>query len=95
MDHHEDKAAHGGRTSNDVSALKLQLVRLKEDLGRFVARSPEGAVAESLRERIRQVEGEIAHAARERRRAASELPPETPTPAAFHAIGGRFPPRRR
>ncbi len=95
VDHQEDKPAHGGRRSTDISALKLQLVRLKEDLGRFAARAPDGTVAGSLRERIRQVESEIAHAAHERRRAATEPPAETATRAAFQAIGGRFPPRRR
>jgi hypothetical protein len=95
VDHHEDKAPHGGRTSTDVSALKLQLVRLKEDLGRFLTRSPDGTVVGPLRERIRQVESEIAHADRERRRVAGEPPAETATPPAFQAISGRFPPRRR
>ena len=48
----------------ELSDLKNQLSRMKEDLDRFIARKPTGLVVEPLRERIRQTEALVAEGTR-------------------------------
>jgi hypothetical protein len=86
----------------ELTSLKSQLARLKEDLGRISARTPGGAVVAPLRERIREVERQIADAVlqmaedRQSRKdaaaAAAEGPGDSP---GMRSTAGRIPPRRR
>ncbi len=95
MDHHEDKAAQMLSRTN-VSTLKRQLLRLKEDLVRIRARAPNGLVVGPLRDRIREVESQIAKADRERHRsegAEDNTDPVIGSPV--QATTGHFRPRRR
>lgn len=99
MSKYEERAFPLGKTKPDLAGLKCQLARLKEDLGRFMSRNPAGAVVASLRERIRELETQIAEADRARlkeRQAGREAGGE-PGDAAegVHSTAGRFPPRRR
>jgi hypothetical protein len=47
-------------TKPNLSDLKRQLARMKEDLSHFVSRKPGGVVVEPLRKRISELEAEIA-----------------------------------
>jgi hypothetical protein len=95
---HEDKAFQMGKSRVDVAGLKTQLARLKEDLSRFVARSPHGSVVGPLRQRIHEIEMQIAEADRERLRnrpPAAAAGEEGGESGSVSATGSRFPPRRR
>ncbi len=95
---HEDKAFPMGKSRVDLAGLKTQLARLKEDLSRFVARSPHGSVVGPLRQRIHEIEMQIAEADRERQRArpaAAPPPPADESGESVRSTGSRFPPRRR
>ena len=90
MSKYEEQAFQIGKAvKSDLPSLKNQLARLKEDLGRFVARKPDGPVIAPLRERIKELEAQIA-AATEHRKA--EQPDEA---VGVQSTGGRFPPRHR
>ncbi len=90
MSMHEDKAFPVGRGQIDVGDLKSQLARLKEDLGRFVARSPTGSVVAPLRQRIHEIEMQIAEVDRDRLRSRPAAPATDED-----VPGSRFPSRRR
>jgi hypothetical protein len=96
---YEERAFQIGKGKSDLASLKNQLARLKEDLGRFVARKPDGSVVAPLRERIRELEAQIADADRQQaaarqssRDAAAEAADDS---TGMHSTAGRIPPRRR
>ena len=60
MSKYEEAAFPMGKAKPSAAQLKTQLARMKNDLEQFLARKPDGAVVEPLRERIRQLESEIA-----------------------------------
>lgn len=60
MSKHEETAFPVGKAKPTTPQLKMQLARLKNDLEQFLARKPDGAVVEPLRDRIKQLELEIA-----------------------------------
>lgn len=96
MSKYEEKAFPVGKTKPTLAGLKSQLSRLKEDLGQFMARKPGGAVVAPLRERIRELEAEIAAAEEEKQREkhvdrGGDDGPE----GSMRPTGGRFPARRR
>ncbi|MBI5165058.1 MAG: hypothetical protein HY985_14295 [Magnetospirillum sp.] len=86
-------------TAQTVSGLKLQLARLKEDLGRFLGRKSDGTVIASLNERIHEIETLIADANRRKKqdeqssRNASNDAAEAS--GEIHSTAGHFPSRRR
>ena len=95
---HEDKAFPMGKSRVDVAGLRTQLARLKEDLSRFVARSPHGSVVAPLRQRIHEIELQIAEADRERQRSRAVMAApadEGGESGGVRSTSSRFPPRRR
>ncbi|HIJ62691.1 MAG TPA: hypothetical protein HPQ04_08390 [Rhodospirillaceae bacterium] len=83
----------------ELSDLKNQLARMKEDLDRFVARKPTGLVVEPLRERIRQTEALVAEGTRrlaEDRKSLrdSNTDSQADPSAGMLAASGRVRPRR-
>ena len=83
----------------ELSDLKNQLARMKEDLDRFVARKPTGLVVEPLRERIRQTEALVAEGTRrlaEDRKSLrdSSTDSQADPSAGMQSASGRLRPRR-
>jgi hypothetical protein len=99
MSKYEERAFPVGKVKSDLAILKSQLARMKEDLGRFIARKPDGVVIPPLRERIRELEAEIADAdqrakdAQASRAMAADAPEKTTS--SMRSTTGLFPPRRR
>ncbi len=106
MKKYEEAAFPVGKAKPNAAQLRTQLARLKNDLEQFLARKPDGAVIEPLRERIRQLESEIAGIEANKTRERQALK-DAEDDAVEDASGGsarkhtrpqistRFPPRRR
>ncbi len=93
MSKFEERAFPVGKAKADLAGLKNQLARLKEDLARFISRKPDGAVIPPLRERIKELEAQIADS--DRAREASRAAEPDDRSADTHSTAGRFPARRR
>ncbi len=98
MSKFEERAFPVGKAKSDLASLKNQLARLKDDLDRFIARKPDGAVIAPLRERIKELEAEIAEAdqrvkeAQLNRAKSAEGADES---AGMRSTTGRYPSHRR
>jgi phage shock protein A len=105
MSKYEEAAFPMGKAKVSAAQLKTQLTRLKNDLEQFLARKPDGAVIEPLRERIKHLESEIAavEAGKTRdRQAQADAEADAADarkPAPKHVLRPQastlFPPRRR
>ena len=94
MSKFEERAFQIGKVKADLAGLKNQLSRLKEDLGQFMARKPDGAVIAPLRERIKELEAEIAESEQRARDAKSAAAAEAADRTSGNSTG-LYPPRRR
>ena len=99
MSKYEERTFQVGKVKSDLTSLKNQLARLREDLGRFMARKPDGVVVAPLRERIRELEAQIAEQDRQRAEARQSSKAAAGDAAegstGVHATAARVPPRRR
>lgn len=103
MSRYEERTYRVGKKKPNIQEMKSQRERLRQDLEQFSARKPGAVVIQSLRERIKALDQEIAdaEAERKRERAASAPGDEEGGPAddgprmPQRATSTRFPPRGR
>lgn len=99
MTKYEERAFQSDKAKPSLAGLKNQLSRLKDDLGQFMARKPSGLVIAPLRERIRELEAEIAEAEadkmREKRAIVAAAEARRDTSETQQSTTERFPSHRR
>jgi hypothetical protein len=93
MAHYEEKLYRVSKTRPALSDLKSQLVTLKRDLEHFQSARASGALMDSLKDRIRQIEAALARETASRLRPAPA--PVEDTPPAVYATSARYNARAR
>lgn len=95
MTRYEEKVYRSPKKQGEASVpdMKSQLVRLKQDLEQFQKKGSSAALTMPLQERIRDLEGAIAHA--QRKQAAGQAGGDDDDGPRYvqKATSSRFPPR--
>ncbi len=88
MAHYEEKLSRASNRPPTTAELRAQLVRLKSDLEHFQSSKASTALVASLKDRIRQVETQLAQATP--KPARREPPAEPDAGAPFYATQARY-----
>jgi len=91
--HYEEKLTRASSRPPTTAELRTQLIRLKSDLEHFQTSKASAGLVASLKERIRQIEAQLAQAAP--KPARPQAPAEPDATAPFYATQARYAARPR